>query len=272
MSLETYISSLRRDIVAHFIDFPSQRATSSTVSGNTVADGTPYVSFSIFPLPPSPIFKKSVPAYLKSLFDFLSKHLIPALPPSLRNSFPRSLYRPTANALLNNVLLSSLPSSLSDLDPFLELVQSAVEFEQEYFFRNESAFGGLQGEGELETWGKGVAGHYGRKRRIDLLAETRQLILKGSRTDTIRVDVPERPETNGMTPEVVPVQGGIDGEEETGWDFDDDAPAGETDATEGAQPAEGPAKQTEEDASGWDFDDAEAGASDRTKVEEVQDD
>ncbi|KAL5513152.1 YTM1_2 [Sanghuangporus vaninii] len=270
MSLDSYLTSLRRDIVAHFIDFPSQQATSSTVSRNTDADGTPHVCFSLFPLPPSAGFKKSIPTYFKSLFDFLREHLISVLPPSIRNSFPRTLYKPAANALLSNVLVSSLPSSLSELPRFLELVQDAVKFEQEYFFREDSAFDGLQGEGDIRTWGRGIAGHYGRKRRIDLLAETRKLILTSSNDETIRVEVTESSLSNGNlpAPEVIPVQGGVEGGEEIGWDFDDDAPAAEADVPEIDNPAEEITKQEERDASGRDFDDADAGASDQTKVED----
>ncbi|KAL5536950.1 YTM1_1 [Sanghuangporus sanghuang] len=270
MSLDSYLRSLRRDIVAHFIDFPSQQATSSTVSRNTDADGTPHVCFSLFPLPPSAGFKRSIPAYFKSLFDFLREHLISALPPLIRDSFPRILYKPTANALLSNVLVSSLPSSLSELPQFLELIQDAVKFEQEYFFREDSAFDGLQGEGEIRTWGRGVAGHYGRKRRIDLLAETRKLILTSTNGEIIRVEVTESSLSNGNlpAPEVIPVQGGIEGREEVGWDFDDDVPAAEADVPEIDNPAEEITKQEERDTSGRDFGDADAGASDQTKVED----
>ncbi|KAL5492372.1 YTM1_3 [Sanghuangporus weigelae] len=269
-SLDSYLTSLRRDIVAHFIVFPSQQAASSTVSRNTDVDGTPHICFSLFPLPPSPDFKKAIPAYFKSLFDFLREHLISALPPLIRESFPRTLYKPTANALLSNVLVSLLPSSLSGLPPFLELVQDAVKFEQEYFFREDSAFDGLQGEGEIRTWGRGVAGHYGRKRRIDLLAETRKVILTSTNGETVRVEVSELSLSNDNlpAPEVIPVQGGIEGGEETGWDFDDDAPAAGVDVPEIDKPAEEMTKQTERDMSGRDFDDADAGASDQTKVED----
>ncbi|KAI5123541.1 hypothetical protein M0805_006700 [Coniferiporia weirii] len=277
-SLNSHLSSLRRDIVAYFINFPLQQAASSNISQAPDANGTPSICLSLFPLPPSAGFRKSTIGYLKVLFDFLCDHLFPTLPPSARISFPQSLYRPTASSILRDVLIPSLPSDLSTLPSFLALVQDAVQFEHEYF-RERIQIAALQDEGDIETWARNAAAHYGRKRRIDLLTAARTLVSSGagpgSKEQVVRVEVSQKPDdyVAARCPDVIPVQGGINDGSENGddesWDFDNArASNGAEAAANGASEVNGENVKTEVDENGWDFDDVEDTVSAPDSVKE----
>ncbi|EJD07530.1 uncharacterized protein FOMMEDRAFT_115831 [Fomitiporia mediterranea MF3/22] len=278
-SLESLLASLRRDIIAHFINFPLQQPISSSISNARDVDGTPSISLSIFPLPPSPGCRSSTPSYLEELLKFLRENLFPAVPP-LASSFSHSFYKPTSSALLRDVLIPFIPASLSDLPQFLSLVRDCVYLERDYFINGDAIASPLDSEGELRTWAKGIAGHYGRKRRVDLLAQARKIVLSNGDERVVRVEVSQPLEGSVVLPgpEVIPVQGDINtkDEAENGWDFEDEVPAadsapstnGKSHAEEGGPSGEVPA---EAEGNGWDFDDAGKDTSNQTKAE-IQDD
>ncbi|KAH8116435.1 Centromere/kinetochore Zw10-domain-containing protein [Phellopilus nigrolimitatus] len=285
ISLNSHLASLRRDIVTHFIDFPLQQAVSSDITRTPEADGTPSVCLSLFPLPPYPEFRKSAMNYLKTLFNFLSSNLFPSLPPSSLTSFSQSLYRPTTAAILRDVLIPSIPSGLSALPSFLQLANDSVLFERDYFHARYLGEASLShAEGDVETWARSVASHYGRKRRVNLVAKARALVLSsvgsGKEERVIRVEAVEKPEDIISThpPEVIPVQGEIGGgnedEGENNWDFDDaKASTGGDVATNGSSRSNEAAngKLDSEDENGWDFEYTVNGAPAQEPHEAVHD-
>lgn len=197
--------------------------------------------------------------YLRNLFDFLSTNLFSALPPSVYDSFPRSLCRPTVTAILKEILVPHLPSSLDSMHPFLALVADAVQFEQEYIInvlRDDE-----RGEREIKAWADNVPSHYGRKRRTDLLASTRTLIISASpdNEQVFRVELPKEMQ-EGVQPDVIAVQGNIDTSEKSASRLQNEV---ETDDSWGdgynPQPSAGEPQASEEnvdaDENGWDFDD-----------------
>lgn len=125
------------------------------------------------------------------------------------------------------------------LPPFLELVQQAVEFEEKYIV------GILEGDNRtIKEWADGVAGHYERKRRIQILENARNLIVNSKSTEKFHVEIELSVEAGlglGITEtNAVPVQGsnGDETVEAKAWNFDDED--------------EGPAAEEE---NGWGFDD-----------------
>ena len=216
-SLNSQLSSLKRDIISHFIDFPLQQATSSSVAWSTALDGSSYVSLSLYPLSPHPNFRKTAINYLRTLFDFLIEHLFASLPSAVYTSFSQSLYKPTVSTLLRSIITPSIPTSVSQLPSFLRLVQDATDFEKEYFCVKIPKCYGTSDEGDIGTWSSGVASHFGRKRRVDILAEARTLILSNTNDRTTRVEVaiPLIPVSN-----IIPVQGDVGDNDDSAWDFD----------------------------------------------------
>ncbi|PAV20090.1 kinase subdomain-containing [Pyrrhoderma noxium] len=216
-SLNSQLSSLKRDIISHFIDFPLQQATSSSVAWSTALDGSSYVSLSLFPLSPHPNFRKTAINYLRTLFDFLIEHLFASLPSAVYTSFSQSLYKPTVSTLLRSIITPSIPTSVSQLPSFFRLVQDATDFEKEYFCVKIPKCYGTSDEGDIGTWSSGVASHFGRKRRVDILAEARTLTLSNTNDRTTRVEVaiPLIPVSN-----IIPVQGDVGDNDDSAWGFD----------------------------------------------------
>ncbi|THH07395.1 hypothetical protein EW145_g3406 [Phellinidium pouzarii] len=257
ISLNSNLTSLRRDIVTYFIDFPLQQAISSNISRAPDTNGTPSICISLFPLPPHPDFRKSTIDYLRVFFDFIYTHLFSALPPSTHNSFHQSLYRATAAAILRDVLIPSLPSNLNAVPTFISLEGDI-----------------LQGNGDIQTWALSVATHYGRKRRVDLLAATRTLVLSSRGVDerTVRVEVSQKLE-EGLKEhprDVIPVQGSINGGDEDGaedsWYFDVSNASGVADSTS-KDTEDGKLEDTEVDETRWEFDNIEDSNRDAPQAE-----
>ena len=124
--------------------------------------------------------------------------------------------------------------------------------------------GGLGGgeEREIKAWAEGIVGHYERKRRMEVLAKARQVIIdleSGGETFLAEVKVEE-----GEV-EVVPVQeeGGevVNGKiredvggEENGWNFDDEE-EGPISATAVAPESSAPPPPVDDPADAWEWDD-----------------
>lgn len=122
----------------------------------------------------------------------------------------------------------------------MDLIRTAVEFE-------EKVIGGTLLEGEaggsdmdIKNWADGVGGHYERKRRVQILDHSRNVIVKGEQDgmDSVFHAEVELGEGRGIDVDIVPVQAEVgdgsnawnlddeveDGKvEENGWGFDDDA-------------------------------------------------
>lgn len=260
-SLNGHLAPLRRDLISHFINHPLQEPMSSSVAPTKDQSGTPSQTFSLFPLPPQIDSFESSIGYLRSLFDFLSSNLFSALPPSVYDSFPRSLCRPTVTAILKEILVPHLPSSLDSMHPFLALVADAVQFEQVYIInvlRDDE-----RGERQIKAWADNVPSHYGRKRRTDLLATTRTLIISASpdNEQVFRVELPKEMQ-EGVQPDIIAVQGGVDTSEKSTWgvqnEVETDGSWGLDDGDKPEHPAGKPQASEENvdaDENGWEFDD-----------------
>lgn len=232
----------------------------------------------LFPEPPGEHNPLSRIDHLAKVLEFLRDHLFPFLPQSA--TFALSLCKPITAAILNQLLIPSLPSTLHALPKFLKLVQKAVDFERDYI-------GGLLGDDSLEkevkTWADGVGAHYERKRRVDLLERARDIVTREvgdkdyfSVAVVVIEDTPEEPEEkaeNGIAPAPEPIPAveedawGFEEEptaptnekavaEENGWDFDDEVEP-EPEVSVDPPPAEGSKTPTEEDPSdawGWNED------------------
>ena len=122
---------------------------------------------------------------ISHILDFISSHLIPYLPESEGNQFARSLSRPIASSVLNNLLMPSLPSSFGLLPSFLSLLERAVLLEESGISK---LLGRLGNEGIIKAWSDAVSGHYERRRRIEILELARKDIVEaGDPKDTFKV-------------------------------------------------------------------------------------
>ncbi|SJL04032.1 uncharacterized protein ARMOST_07389 [Armillaria ostoyae] len=229
-SLANHLNILRRDLMTNYADRILQEDISITISSNEIS----CVHSS----------RKNKIDSLSNVFSFLSTHLFPSLPQPQRVQFPRSLCKPLSLSVLNNLLIPSLPSSFRKLPPFLDLVRHTVEFEDKFIV---GILGGDQHDNSIHNWADGVAGHYERQRRLQILNAARTLIMSArNKHDDLTVEVELQTESRQAT--VVPVQA------------DDNPPAGDEDAwgfdnqKEDAR-AEAGVEGLESNGNGWEFDD-----------------
>ncbi|KAF9454310.1 hypothetical protein P691DRAFT_717761 [Macrolepiota fuliginosa MF-IS2] len=210
-SLDQHLTTLRRDIITHFIECVLKQPSSVSTGS---ADGIEH-SISLVPAPPNNGAKSSNINNLTQVLTFLSSHLFPVLPSSVSSSFPQSLFKPTATGLLNILLIPSLPSSFGLLAPFLDLVKRAVTFESKAVTQLE---GTSAAELPIRTWVDGLASHYEKQRRLELLGNCRMVILSPETSgDRFRFELEVPSESAQAT--VVPVQE----EEGNNMDGSDDA-------------------------------------------------
>ncbi|THG95092.1 hypothetical protein EW026_g6495 [Hermanssonia centrifuga] len=264
------MSTLRRDITTLFDYLSRQPATVQTESHVPLAGDSEY-KLLIFPAPPN---ESSSPSSrlnnLSTLLSFLNGHLLASLPSNA--GLQRSLCKPLTAALLDKLLIPSLPSSIEGLPAFLEVTRQAVQFEGEYMGH---VLGDSSRDKEVEVWAKAVAGHYERKRRVDLLERARKITVREEDdSSAFRVEV--------VTPQDLikkqePTDERAVSPEEAAWGFEDeineDAGAGEADewgfgdevepeivddnvASESIQ-VDPPTEDTEDPEDAWDLDDDE---------------
>jgi centromere/kinetochore protein ZW10 len=248
-SLSNHLVTLRRDISAYYIDHLLTHPTSLTYSSAKDSSG---ISAQTLSLLPSPSTAEDLPMRLKtvaSVLDFLNAHLFAALPPSPALSFKRTLCKPVTTALLQQFLVTLLPSSLVALPPYLQLVAQAKELEEKYVV---SMLGQDPRDREIKSWADAVSSHYERKRRAQILEDARQMILRQDVGLQIRVEVDSSHLPPTPLPDSAPAtQSSSSGSEEV-QDVSDDAwglegeESGDTDDVVSAA--------EEEDA--WGFDDA----------------
>ena len=119
---------------------------------------------------------------LSEIFEFLNTHLFGAIPSLQRAAFLKSLSKPLTSGILNHLLIPTLPTSLSGLPKYLELLERAVKFESEDLTR--ILFGPSSGastgteicpESEIKSWAEDIVSHYQRKRRVDILDQARRM-------------------------------------------------------------------------------------------------
>ena len=245
-SLSNHLAVLRRDINAYYVD---HLLTNPTSLGHSSSEDPSGISWQTLSLLPSSSTSEDLSLRLNNVaavLDFLDVHLFTALPPSHVTSFKKTLCKPITAALLQQFLVSHLPSSLVALPSYLHLVRRAKELEEKYIV---NMLGQDLRDREIETWADAVSSHYERKRRAQILEDARQMILRrdGSLQIRIEVDLPPTP-----LPGSAPATQNSDFGSEGGQDVNHDAwglegeESGDTDDIVSAA--------GEEDA--WGFDDA----------------
>ncbi|EPQ56262.1 hypothetical protein GLOTRDRAFT_115586 [Gloeophyllum trabeum ATCC 11539] len=272
-AMGAHISTMRRDISTHFIDYLSKQPCAVSVSENEDIPGSTKYHLTIFPSPPDSENRSSRLANLSTVLTFLSTHLFTAIPEPHVNSLRQSLCKPLTNAVLQNLLIPSLPASLDRLPWFLRLAEQALKFEEEYI---SNVLGDKSPDKEIQAWVKGISGHYERKRRIEILDRARAIIVQeDDPSRTFRAEVDTKPEITTVPVEAVQDdvaddsawgfedEKEINGDaiDENGWGLDDDEPAPELKENKDEGPAE---------AWGWKDDDEATAVEDNT--EEVEDD
>ncbi|KXN87429.1 hypothetical protein AN958_08860 [Leucoagaricus sp. SymC.cos] len=254
-SLDQHLTTLRRDIIAHFIEYVLRQPSSvSLVSINETEH-----SISLVPAPPNSESKTTRIENLSQILSFLSSRIFPILPSSVSSSFPQSLFKPTTTTLLNVLLIPSLPSSFGLLPPFLELAKRAVTFEREAVTQLE---GSSAAESPIRTWVDGLAAHYEKQRRLELLGNCRIIILSQEDSKdrfTFEIEVPSELAQKTVVPvqeEPVPAQRVDDDYQDDAWGFDDeDTVQEEQPPAEPEQPAPADFISSEDGDGGWEFDD-----------------
>ncbi|KAG7445004.1 uncharacterized protein BT62DRAFT_951320 [Guyanagaster necrorhizus] len=229
-ALVNYLNILRRDLMTNYVDRILREDISIIVSANEIS----CVHSS----------GKNKIDGLSNVLSFLSTHLFLFLPQHQQVQFPQSLCKPLSLSVLNNLLMPALPSSFNQLPPFIDLVRCAVEFEAKFII---GILGGDQHDNLIHSWAEGVAGHYERRRRLQILDASRVLIMSPRNKYgvlTMEVEL----QTESRQPTVVPVQA------------DDSAPAGDEDAwgfdnREEKARTESDIEGLESNGNGWEFDD-----------------
>lgn len=196
-SLSNHLAVLRRDINNYYIDHLLTRPASLTHSFAKESSGISSETLSILPSASEDLSMRL--KNLTSVLDFLDAHLFSALPSSLVASFKKTLCKPVTAALLQQFLVPFLPSSLAALPPYLHLVTQAKELEERYIV---GMLGQDPRDREVKTWTDTVSSHYERKRRAQILENTREMILRGDDGIHIRVevdlsDLPSPPPSSG---------------------------------------------------------------------------
>ncbi|KAG2363253.1 hypothetical protein BDR07DRAFT_1404704 [Suillus spraguei] len=220
-SLASHLSTLRRDILTHYIECSFDQPMSLTVSTVKDASGTLVHVLGRLPSPPNPTNTGSPLANVSMTLDFLHKQLFPALPSTHKHSFPRSLSKPISTAVLARLLIPGLPLQLEALPAFLQIANKAVDLEDKYIIGMLDS----SSENEIKTWVNNICTHYERQRRSHILDSARKLIIQGissSEPTFYAHDLEEEKETQQAEPVEV-------AEEDPGdaWGWNDEEPAPE---------------------------------------------
>lgn len=247
-ALSMHLSTLRRDIMTHCIDYVLKQPVQIYQAHPSDLTGTSAHTLSLQRAPPGTEDLVLRLSHLTAVITFLNAHLFPHLPPPERKSFPLSLCTHIRTSLLNHLLLPNLPSSLSKLPDFLRIANRAVEIEDTIVVK---MLGDNGVDRSIQSWVDGVGLHYERKRRADILDRARVIVVSShDDSNAFRVEMPlvieeekpipvqvdEKPVTNGGTHAQ---EGSVPPEGDTAWGFEDETQ-----------------NQSEQySADGWSFDD-----------------
>ena len=206
-SLSEHLTALRRDITTNFIEFVLTQPLSVTIAQST--DGLPAPiehRLELFPSPPNSATLVSRLDNLSGILEFLNTHLFDAIPSSQRATFLKSLSKPVTSGILNRLLIPALPTSLSGLPKYLELLERAVKFENEDLNRilSDSAIStGTENrsENEITSWVEGIVSHYQKQRRVGILDQARKVFTDVSSDwhGTFQVEWTVAPATPGLS-------------------------------------------------------------------------
>jgi len=262
-SLSEHLTILRRDITTHFIEFVLTQPLSTTQAQTTDAlSASIEHRLELFPAPPNSATLTSRLDNLSGILEFLNTYLFVAIPSSQRAGFLKSFSKPLTSGILNHLLISALPTSLSGLPKYLELLERAVKFESEDITRilfgpksGASTSGEISPENEIKSWAEGIVSHYQRKRKVDILDQARRMFTDISPDwhETFQVEwtiasVAPVPSANGSAlPELDPSSSTAD-------NFP-------TLAANGSNRVDKEAEIEQVDDEGWGFDDVDDGAN-----------
>jgi len=213
-SLSECLAVLRRDINTHFIGFVLTQPLSITQVQNTDTCCTLIEHrLELFPAPPNSAALASRLDNLSEILVFLDTHLFGAVPSPQRAAFLKSFSKPLTSGILNHLLVPALPTSLSGLPKYLELLERAVKFEDEVLTR--ILFGPASGistgtefhhESEIKSWVEGIVSHYQKKRRMDILDQARGMFTAVSSDwhETFQVEWTTAPAATGVNGPTLP--------------------------------------------------------------------
>ncbi|TFK48548.1 hypothetical protein OE88DRAFT_1704425 [Heliocybe sulcata] len=283
--MSVHLSTFRRDLTTHFIEHLSKQPSSVVSDEEEDIPGTRRYRLTSFPSPPDSEDRSSRLDNLSIILSFLDIHLFPYVPVAHLKSFKQSLCKPITSAVLQNVLIPALPSSLGQLPEFLKLADRAVKFEKEYI---SGVLADTGHDKEIKAWVGGISGHYERKRRMEILDRARATVVEQDDPNhTFRAEVIAQPEATPIKIEAVQgdvdalngsawglddeKEGGANGDDavdEDGWGLDDDEPAPEP---EPEPPAESAAK-AEDPAAAWGWNDEEEATAVEDNPDQMEDD
>ncbi|VDC03459.1 unnamed protein product [Peniophora sp. CBMAI 1063] len=265
-SLERLLGSLKRDISTHTIEFLLAQPATLRVSSSVL---------DITPAPPSAYTDHaSRLSNLSEALNFLSTHLLPALPAA----FAHSLAKPLTQALFNGFLQPLLPSSVMGLKAYEALTRAAVTLEDNFIL------GVLGQDGrnrEVRAWVERVPAHAERRAVAEALEKARSIVLgDAGPLEPFELEIsnpvspnPEQaaqPASSSPPPPAAAAKKddwGLDDDAEggDGWGLDEDEeeaaepePVPQSVTPSPPQPSEPPIEIEEDtDAWGWEDDEAE---------------
>ncbi|KAI9062498.1 hypothetical protein FKP32DRAFT_1666937 [Trametes sanguinea] len=240
-ALATHVSTLRRDILAHCVEYVLKQPVTISEANSNDLSGPVEHRLTLYPAPPGEHDLTIRLDRLTTIMAFLHEHLFPHFPAPERKSLALSLTTPLRTAILNHLLLPHLPSSLPRLPDYLALANRAVQAEDNIAV---SLLGDTSGERSVRSWVESVGLHYERKRRAEILDRARIVVTgpedlaKSFRAETTlnleeaapAVPVEEQPPSTNGAAHGDKANGNGNGldmngldEAENGWDFEEEA-------------------------------------------------
>ncbi|OAX37946.1 hypothetical protein K503DRAFT_770981 [Rhizopogon vinicolor AM-OR11-026] len=280
-SLTSHLSTLRRDILTHYIEYAFNQPTSLTVSSVKDTFGSLIHVLRRFPSPPNTTDNASPLANVSTTLDFLHKQLFLALPPTHQQSFRRSLSKPISTAVLTHLLIPCLPSQLEALPTFLKLANKAVDLEDKYIVWLLDA----SSDREIKAWVNNVCTHYERQRRSCILDSVRKIIIQSTSSSEptfyahlpLSQDILEHTEhtpsdegdawgldDDGQSFKTGSSKSAVEPEEENVWGLDDNL---EEEITEKQQQAD-PVTVEEDPGDAWGWNDEEPAPEEPVQAED----
>ncbi|OSD04787.1 hypothetical protein PYCCODRAFT_1433123 [Trametes coccinea BRFM310] len=172
-ALATHISTLRRDILAHCVEYVLKQPVTISEEISNDLSGPVQHRLRLYPAPPGESDLTIRLDRLTTIVTFLHQHLLPHFPAAERKSLALSLSTPLRTAVLNHLLLPHLPSSLPKLPNYLILAKRAVQAEDDIVVK---MLGDTSGERSVKSWVDSVGLHYERKRRAEILDCARVIV------------------------------------------------------------------------------------------------
>ncbi|KIY62088.1 hypothetical protein CYLTODRAFT_494881 [Cylindrobasidium torrendii FP15055 ss-10] len=205
-ALDNHLNILRRDITSLYFTRLLEQPFDLAVSNNVLSA-----------LPAQTYLPTTALDNVANVIKFLASHLFSSLPSPQVTTFPRSLRKTLGQSVLTHLVIPSLPSSFDKLPPYLDLLRQATAFEQEFILGVLAC--GEHTDGIITQWVEGVAVHYEKQRRQQLLDAARALICSPyPKTSNFTVEF----ELASEAPAVIPVQADDSVVADDAWGFEDE--------------------------------------------------